>query len=94
MNNKNMSQNYKEKLDILISTSSIDENKKRLWELFFKVSTPDEDEAIYEAASESEENLDLLSNHLKDRIIDLKEREQDLWDRLTEKEKKFIEVAD
>ncbi|OGF25528.1 hypothetical protein A2331_01525 [Candidatus Falkowbacteria bacterium RIFOXYB2_FULL_34_18] len=84
---------YKEKLNTLIFTSNLDDNKKRLWELFFKVSMPDEDEAIYEAANENEENLNLLSNHLRDRIIDLKERDADLWERLTEGEKRFVEFT-
>lgn len=89
-----MNQTYKEKLDLLVSTSNLNENKKKLWSLFCKVSTPEEDEAIYEAASESDENLNLLSDHLKSRMIDLKDREPIIWKQLTDGEKRFVEIVD
>ena len=74
--------NYKIKLRELVFTSELNEAEKDLWELFLKASDSNEDEAVFEAASEDFENLKLLTRHLRDKIRDMNERSKGLLQRL------------
>lgn len=76
----------------LVSSSGLDIEQKTLWELFLKISLPEEDEAIFEAANQGEENLRLLSNHLRQKIRYIKETDPALYAELDEAEKRFIEI--
>ena len=83
--------NYKEKLRNLIAFSGLDLNQKNLWSLFLQMSFPEEDEAVFEAVNESEDNLNLLTAHLKDKLRDMKDTNQDTWVRLGDDQKRFAE---
>jgi len=83
--------NYKEKLRNLITFSALDTNQKDLWALFLQMSFPEEDEAVFEAVNENEDNLNLLTKHLKDKLRDMKESNQDAWERLGSDQKRYAE---
>ena len=83
---------YKSNLKELIINSKLNENQKLLWELFLKISNSEEDEAILEAASESDENLNLLTLHLRDKIWDMKENNSKVWHDLTRDEEKYASI--
>ena len=87
-----MENNFKNDLKELIIGSKLSQNQKLLWELFLKISTPDEDEAVFEAANESEKNIDLLTEHLRDKIWDMKENDESVWHQLTHNEEKYAEI--
>ncbi len=74
--------NYKLKLKDLIVKSDLPEDQKDLWDMFLKISDENEDEAVFEAASEDKESLTLLTNHLRDKIRDMNERGRKAWQRL------------
>lgn len=78
---------YKQKLQVLIAGSALESERKLLWELFIKASLPDEAEAVYEAVSEEEGNLELLTRYLADKIWEIKERDQSAWQKLAAQEK-------
>ncbi|RLC36292.1 hypothetical protein DRH27_05430 [Candidatus Falkowbacteria bacterium] len=85
---------YKENLIDLITNSKLTINEKSLWELFAKFSTSDEDEAVFEAASESYGNLYLLTKYLRDKIWHMKETNKTAWKRLLKDEEKYAEILD
>lgn len=88
--NKNMeNQNYKKKLEELIKESDLSENEKGLWALFLAIAPPEEDEAIFEAVSESDENLNMLTEHLRGKIFSMRDISRDSWDRLMANREKF-----
>jgi len=87
-----MENNFKIDLQELITNSNLSENQKMLWELFLKISNPDEDEAVFEAANESIANIDLLTTHLRDKIWDMKENNKRAWHDLTKNEEKYAEI--
>lgn len=64
---------YKEKLDELIGSSDLEDNEKKLWNIFIKLAESPEDEAVYEAVSAGPDNLHLLTNHLMDKIWSMKQ---------------------
>jgi hypothetical protein len=78
----NKDNNYKLKLKDLIVNSRLSTDQKELWEIFLKISDENEDEAVFEAASEDEESLTLLTNHLRDKIRDMNEKGRNAWQRL------------
>ena len=86
--------NNKERLIDLISNSKLTYNEKILWELFTKFSTPDEDEAVFEAASEGYSNLYLLTKYLRDKIWHMKETNKSAWKKLLKKEGKYAEILE
>ncbi len=88
----NMEKNYNKDLKDLISNSSLNQNQKLLWDLFLKISNDDENEAVFEAANESKENIDLLTVHLRDKIWDMKQQNEKAWHYLTENEEKYAEI--
>jgi hypothetical protein len=80
-----MEQNiYKEKLNILIIESKLNTKEKKLWNCFLKISLPDEDEAVFEAASENQENLYLLTKHLYNKILNMKEEQKIAFEKLSD----------
>jgi hypothetical protein len=87
-----MENNFKDDLKELIVNSNLNQNQKLLWELFLKISNPDEDEAVFEAANESAGNIDLLTVHLRDKIWDMKENNEEIWHKLTHDEEKYAEI--
>jgi len=87
--NKN---NYKQKLTHLVFNSNLDGNQKLLWQLFLKLADPEEDEAVYEAASESEKNLLLLSRYLQEKIWDMKEKNKEAWDKIIDSEEEYADI--
>lgn len=84
-----MENEFKKKLEDIINKSNLQADQKYLWQLFLKISRAEEDEAVYEAASEGNENLILLSQHLEDKLWDMKERNKEAWERLTGGEEEF-----
>lgn len=86
-----MENQYKERLEKLVIESSLQEDRKYLWQLFLKISTDEENEAVFEAASEGNENLILLSKHLEDKLWDMKENNKYAWEKLVEDESEFAE---
>ncbi len=87
-----MENNFKKDLKELIRDSELNHNQKLLWELFLKISKPEEDEAVFEAANESVENINLLTNHLRDKIWDMKENNEKIWNQLTGDEERYAGI--
>ncbi len=87
-----MENKYKKKLQELIEKSNLDSNQKLLWDLFLKISNSDEDEAVFEAASESVDNIKLLTEHLRDKIWDMKDNNEKAWLSLTQNEEKYADI--
>ncbi len=82
---------YKKKLAGLIADSDLNKDQKELWQLFLLAASPEEDEAVYEAISEDKEGLQLLTKHLRDKIIDMKDTHKKAWHRLTDEAKNFCQ---
>mgnify|MGYP000079352911 CR=1 FL=1 len=87
-----MENNFKKDLKELVLDSALNQNQKLLWELFLKISKPEEDEAVFEAANESAENINLLTSHLREKIWDMKENNEKIWEKLTGAEEKYAEI--
>ncbi len=87
-----METKYKNELKELIIESNLNSNQKMLWELFLKISNEEENEAIFEAAKESNENLGLLTKHLRDKIWDMKENDEEVWRELTKDEEMYAGI--
>lgn len=81
--------NYKEKLGKLVAKSDLDPCDKGLWALFMAISPSEEDEAIYEAVSESDENLKMLTEHLQEKIYSMQNISKDSWQKLVDNQEKF-----
>lgn len=64
----------KQKFKDYIKESKLSMDQKMLWGVFISKATPEEDEAVFEAISESEENLFLLTNHLRDKILEMEKK--------------------
>lgn len=80
---------FKEKLRMLVEASDLGPSDKGLWALFMAISPAEEDEAVYEAVSESKENLKLLTGHLQGKIFSMQNINQDSWQKLVENPEKF-----
>ena len=80
---------FKPKLSNLVVNSSLTEDQKLLWELFLKISGADEDEAVYEAVDEDNENLLLLTEHLRNKILDMRQTSKKAWQALAGNEIKY-----
>jgi len=87
-------QNFKSKLAKYIYASDLDWDRKELWYLFMMKSTPEEDEAVYQAVTESKENLLLLTGHLRDKIFTMQGLTEDEWRRITNDEMQFSQHAE
>jgi hypothetical protein len=87
-----MDKNYKNDLKDLVEKSNLNENQKMLWELFMKISNAEEDEAVFEAASEAEDNLSLLTEHLRGKIWEMKESDHEAWEKLTKNEEQYAKL--
>ncbi len=83
---------FKEKLRELVDSSILTETQKLLWELFMKIANEEEHEAVYEAAVESEHNLELLTAHLRDKIWDMKQQDEEAWNILVADEEKYANI--
>jgi len=81
--------NYKQKLESLITNSDLDKNDKGLWSLFITIAPPEEDEAVFEAVNESRESLNLLTNHLQEKIFSMRNINKNSWQKLVENKEKF-----
>ena len=78
-----MEQSYKDKLTCYIEESTLPIEQKEMWNLFMLKSSPEENEAVYEAVSESLENLLLLTKHLRDKILSMELLSEEEWSGLT-----------
>lgn len=87
-----MKNNFKQKLKDFIIDSNLNDDQKKLWQLFSKISNSDEDEAVYEAVFASQENLELLSEHLRDKIWEIKENDKKVWEKLVDNEESYAEA--
>jgi len=85
---------FGKKLIALIKDSRLNTEEKMLWGLFVRLSVSEEDEAIYEAAVENEENLNLLTTHLRDKIWDMKTFNEEKWKEIIKDEEKFAELLE
>ena len=85
---------YKIKLADYVALSRLGEEQRKLWGLFTKAALPDEAEAVYEAVSEEEGNLELLTKYLRDKIWEMKERDQAAWARIAAEEKGAAEALE
>jgi len=85
---------FKEKLYNIIHDSSLGEDQIVLWDLFMRISRPHEDEAVYEALMEGEKraNLDLLSQHLRDKIFSMKIENKKMWKEILAEEERFANL--
>jgi hypothetical protein len=81
--NRNMQKDYKSELLKYIASSDLDDDQKELWSLFAKISMPLEDEAVFEAVSQDNESLAVLTEHLRDKIWDMKENNKKAWEKLS-----------
>jgi hypothetical protein len=84
-----MENNYKTKLNDFIFKSSLSKEQKLLWQLFLKISKPEEEEAVYEAVREEPDNLNILTKHLADKIFDMGKDNKKAWEIISKDEKKF-----
>lgn len=84
-----MENTFKQQLADLIDDSDLSKEQKELWTLFMLKSIPDEDEAVFEAVSESKENLILLTKHLRDKILSMEQLKEEDWKELTNNEKNY-----
>jgi hypothetical protein len=82
--------NFKQQLADMVEASELNYDQKELWKLFMMKSIPEEDEAVYEAVSESSENLELLTKHLRDKIMSLDNLKDDGWKEVTKDEKEYV----
>lgn len=89
-----MNNEYKEKLDRLVNGSALEDKEKKLWQLFLKMALPEENEAVYDAANEGQENLQLLTRHLVDKIRDMKNDNQIVWQKIVQEEKELAKFLD
>ncbi len=87
-----MEKKYKNDFKKLIVNSKLNQNQKLLWDLFLRIADPEETEAVFEAASESEENIILLTKYLKDKIKYMKENNEKAWLELTENQEKYAKI--
>jgi len=84
-----MDKNFKTKLNDFIEKSNLSNEQKLLWQLFLKISKPEEDEAVCEAVTEQPENIDILTKHLADKIFDMGKDNKKAWEIISKDEKKF-----
>ncbi|MEA1962740.1 MAG: hypothetical protein U9M94_00710 [Patescibacteria group bacterium] len=84
-----MENSYKQKLENLIRKSDLDDCDKGLWDLFIAIAPLEEDEAVFEAVSESKESLNLLTNHLQEKIFSMRNINKNSWQKLVENKEKF-----
>ncbi len=82
---------FKAKLAELIKASDLSTDQKELWYLFMIKSLPEEDEAVYEAVSESVDNLELLTKHLRDKIFTMAKLTDEEWHKITSGEMDYGE---
>ena len=85
---------FKEKLYTLVHKSDLTEDQIVLWDLFMRISHSHEDEAVYEALMEGEKraNLDLLTEHLRDKIFSMKSENKEMWKEVLKDEEKFANL--
>jgi len=87
-----MENKYKELLKDEISKSPIDIKNKKLWNFFLELGTAEECEAIYEAIQEEDDNLILLTTHLKNKLFDMKENNKVAWNRAIDSDVEFASL--
>lgn len=87
-----MNNEYKDKLREYIFSSNLTSNQKELWDVFLLVSHAEEDEAVYEAVTESREDLLLLTKHLRDKIWHMKENNKSTWRKIIGDESHYAQL--
>lgn len=87
-----MANEYKQKLNDLIIGSELSTEQKLLWDLFLKLSYDEEDEAVYEALTEDDESLPLLTKFLRDKIMHMKEANNEAWRKIIQNEVKYAQL--
>lgn len=65
---------YKYKLAKVVYNSDLNDEQKLLWGIFLKQALPHENEAVYEAVSQSNEDLMLLTKHMASKLEEMKKR--------------------
>jgi hypothetical protein len=85
---------YKKKFKELINNSRLKPDQKELWYIFIEIAKPHENEAVYEAASGSDEDLNLLTNNLRDKIWAMKDGSKEAWDKVIDEEEKILDELD
>jgi len=73
----------------LINDSKLNFDQKKLWELFILKADQNEVEAVFEAAQEESENLFLLTDHLRDKIFEMEETDEEGWDEVMDEEENY-----
>lgn len=74
--------------------SNLGLEQQKLWGLFLKTALDDEIEAVYEAVTEEDGNLELLTEHLRDKIWEIKERNSKVWHKIAAEEKGLAEALE
>ena len=85
-------QEYKQKLEKHIDNSGLDDNSKEMWGIFIRIASPEEAEAVYEAVAASRDNLDLLNQHLGDKIQDMDRSHGHTWRDYVENENEGLQI--
>lgn len=80
-----MTTSHKKKLANFIADSNLSFSQKELWNLFMKISKPDEDKSVFEAATLEEENLFFLTKQLQNKIWEFN-KGKDNWKELFRKQ--------
>lgn len=83
---------FKDKLNTLINNSVLKKDQKLLWELFLKFASHDENEAVYEALVESDDNLEYLTKYLLDKVWDMKEANIEAWEKIKQSENRYARL--
>lgn len=85
---------YKTRLNATIARSPIPAKQKKLWRILSDLTTEEENEALYEAVTESEENLILLTTHIKNQLYDMEKNNPVLWDKALENNEEFARLME
>ena len=85
---------YKTSLNDVIAKSPIAPKQKELWRILTELTTDEENEALYEAVTESEENLILLTTHIKNQIYDMEKNEPIKWQKAIDNNEDFARLME
>jgi len=87
-----MSDALRDKLQAVVNGADLEDKQKKLWELFTTIATEEEIEAVYEAVQEDEGSLKLLSENLRSKLLDMRERDPQTWEKLNIKKPKVVKA--
>ena len=88
MKEKDLRGKFKE----LVANSNLNDDQKKLWEFFILKADQNEVEAVFEAAEEEEENIILLTNHLRDKILEIEKDNRQDWEGVADNEEGYAEA--